>query len=200
MWPYTHFRGCKWGEHTNFFQTPVENYCGCYCISSTTFFFLWSLPPLFCLFVCLPLFSLACVSIFHRPATPPPMPFEPFFWMERLRGGREGGRGKKKKWSAVVGICVSWPNRLHMLVVMAQDVADLIYSLLIFLKPPSWSPSVTIFRCFRLWRPFLLFIMLYFLLPCPSVTTGKLDFSNVLQRLAPVLNSKCVLLWGSAVT
>lgn len=165
------------------------------------FFFCGHPPPFLSFCVSPPLLISLCQ---HIPQTYPPLlplPFEPFFWMERLRGGREGERGKKKKkWSAVVGICVSRPNRLHMLVVMAQDVADLIYSLFIFLEPPSRSPSVTIFRCLHLWRPFLLFIMLYFLLPSPSITTGKLDFSNVLQRLAPVLNPKCVLLWGNAAT
>ena len=70
-----------------------------------------------------------------------------------------------------------------MLVVMAQDVADIMDSLSI-----SPSPSVTIFR--SLWMPFLVFIVLYFLLP-PDVTTGKLDFSNVLRLLPPVLNPKC---------
>ena len=61
----------------------------------------------------------------HIPQTQPPsLPFEP-----PLNGKTEWREGKK--WSAVVGICVSWTNRLHMLVVTVQDVACLIYSLFI---------------------------------------------------------------------
>lgn len=130
----------------------------------TTF---WSLP----FFVCASMFlshsffsfSLLRLYMFHRPI--------PLHCLTNLSSGRKDWVKARegKKLSAVVGIYVSWTNRLHMLVVMVQDVAHLIYSafIFLFLYPPSLSPAVTIFcpvlywsHSFTLWCSILCFSLM----------------------------------------
>lgn len=157
-WPGDHVttHSLKWEEYTNSFQTPMENYCCSYCISSITF---WSLCV--CLFVSLPLLSRFLISLCqHIPQTHPPFSV---FGTFPLDGKTE--RWEEKKKSAFVGICVTWPNRLHMLVIMVQDVADLIYTLFIFSQASFPTSLRNYLSLFSLWILFLVFIVLYFVLP-----------------------------------
>lgn len=120
-------------------------------------------------------FSLACLYLFHRPI-PPFTALRTFLLVGKTewRKGRE--KGREKKLSAVVGICVSWTNRLHMLVVMVQDVAHLIYTAFIFLLPSAllpYLPAVTIFCPVLYWsHSFALWCSILCFSTTPDVTTG----------------------------
>lgn len=108
--------------------------------------FLFSLLVCACLFVTPPFLISLCQ---HIPQThPPSLPSNLSFWMEIVRGGG-------KKLGDLVGIYVSWPNRLHMLIVMTQDVADRIYLLF-----SSSKASLALLS--SLWFPFLLLRELFF--------------------------------------
>lgn len=90
---------------------------------------------------------------------------------------------------------VSWPNSLSSWRRMWQAVHHLLPLHLLFfyssILPISPSNHLSLFFLF-LWIPFLLFIVLSFVFT-PDATKGKLDFSNVILRLTPVLNPKCAL-------
>ena len=82
-----------------------------------------------------------------------------------------------------------------MLVVMVEDVADVICSLIFSSHPPPPSlklplpfPSVTILRSFLYGSHFS--SLLCSISSPPHDTAGKLDFHDVLRHLARALNPK----------
>lgn len=177
----------------------MENYCWSYCISSTApHNFVVSLLSLcVCLHVSLRLFLFFLIS----PSLLIPQTHAPLHCLTNLSSGRKDwvkkreGERERKKLTAVVGICVSWTNRLHMLLVMVQDVAHLIYTAFIFLFPSAllpYLPALTIFCPVLYWsHSFTLWCSILCFSTTPDVE-AKLDFGNVLQRVAPVLNPKRV--------
>lgn len=167
-------------EYSNSFQTPMENYCWSYCISSTApHNFVVSLLSLrVCLHVSLRLFLFFLIS----PSLLIPQTHAPLHCLTNLSSGRKDwvkkreGERERKKLTAVVGICVSWTNRLHMLLVMVQDVAHLIYTAFIFLFPSAllpYLPALTIFCPVLYWsHSFTLWCSILCFSTTPDVTTG----------------------------
>lgn len=145
----------------------------------------WTPPPL-------PFLISLCQ---HIPQTHPPSLLSNLsFWMEIVRGGG-------KKLGDLVGICVSWPNRLHMLVVMTQDVADRI-CLLFSSSKASLALLSSLWFPFPLLRELFFCFVLFFVFFAAPLTSqqAKLDSSYTLPRLVPVLNPKCVPLCAEVVT
>lgn len=140
---------------------------------------LWSLSSLcVCLHVSLRLFLFFLIS----PSLHIPQTHAPLHCLTNLSSGRKDwvkkreGERERKKLTAVVGICVSWTNRLHMLLVMVQDVAHLIYTAFIFLFPSAllpYLPALTIFCPVLYWsHSFTLWCSILCFSTTPDVTTG----------------------------
>ena len=160
--------------------------------------------PLLCvsLYVSPPL-SLFLISLCqHIPQKPSPVSA---FWTFLLDGKTEKRERERKKGLLLEYVSVGQPNRLHMLVVMAEDVADVLCSLIILFPPPSQTSSPISLSnypsLFSLWIPFLLFIVLYFVLASPLPWhSGQIRLSWRIAASRSGFKSEVGSLCGDVVT